>query len=910
MPEGAARERAVDHLYRGQSNDCYWHGLFGGIYISHMRLATFEHLIAAEDAADAGARLRDRPRARTSISTAGPEVLLAATVRSSSSRPRGCGHRLVGHPRAAARARRRCCAAGGRHTTRSCARLRSRPTNWRAARRDPAGAGNGRPDGTTTPSASIHDVVATKEPGLSERLHTDGYERRSALVHVLARTRHRRPSRPAKWPSWASARSRASSRSRRSRPIGSSCADVPTCRFAASRAPTRAARREDDRRRRRHDSTPCWRSTVGRAVGRRRSRRGSPSSRTTTLLGGGGNPAAWWELDGERGAHDAPAHGARDRAGSPRATTWIGRRLDDRGGSSGGRVDQSDRDGLQLRIRLRALVPGQRAAPRLADAARARGQPHVPSRPPRAAGHRSGAGRIGSRRRRPPGRATGAHDARPSSSSTLTSISRRASTRSRGGAPTDPTAAPFHDWTARVTAECYRPNAERGNLRHISFDLGPTLAAWLAGQDPRLSGLRSRPTAPSRTLRRRAAYAGRAMAQAFHHSILPLAPPRIAGPRSAGACANSRSASAGGPEDCGCPRRRSTYRRSGSSPTRASSTRSSHRGRRGSRPRDTTAVSRRPRRRALDRGHVLRRDAVGRRLVRARGDVGRRTPRARIASHRVWRHRSRTVRRRSSSWQPTASCTVTISRSGTCSCSGSSSARPTHPTAASTWWTSLAASLPGPTVDAPEGTRPRADELELPPRRVALGRGMPGRGRRPLEGTAPRRPRAPRGRHRRGDGRQPPTSPGRPDPSAARDAYVDVVSGATRAEASRPTCSGPRAGTDDRAAAHRAARGPALAAGDVRLAMAGSGTTPCESRRARCCARPRRAVRLVDGLAGARLERRLVEDLGSCAHRRAGSTGRRSTGGRSRRSVSHRRPEASRAAPAEGTVSPRLRAAG
>jgi alpha-amylase len=52
MPSGAARTAAMDHLHRGQSNDCYWHGLFGGIYISHMRLATYEHLIAAEDAAD------------------------------------------------------------------------------------------------------------------------------------------------------------------------------------------------------------------------------------------------------------------------------------------------------------------------------------------------------------------------------------------------------------------------------------------------------------------------------------------------------------------------------------------------------------------------------------------------------------------------------------------------------------------------------------------------------------------------------------------------------------------------------------------------------------------------------------------------------------------------------------------
>ena len=53
---GEARlARIADHLYQGQSNDCYWHGLFGGIYLSHMRLATLEHLIAAEDAADRAA---------------------------------------------------------------------------------------------------------------------------------------------------------------------------------------------------------------------------------------------------------------------------------------------------------------------------------------------------------------------------------------------------------------------------------------------------------------------------------------------------------------------------------------------------------------------------------------------------------------------------------------------------------------------------------------------------------------------------------------------------------------------------------------------------------------------------------------------------------------------------------------
>ncbi len=51
MPAGGERDRARLHLYRGQSNDCYWHGWFGGIYIVHMRMATLSELIAAEDLA-------------------------------------------------------------------------------------------------------------------------------------------------------------------------------------------------------------------------------------------------------------------------------------------------------------------------------------------------------------------------------------------------------------------------------------------------------------------------------------------------------------------------------------------------------------------------------------------------------------------------------------------------------------------------------------------------------------------------------------------------------------------------------------------------------------------------------------------------------------------------------------------
>ncbi len=81
-----------------------------------------------------------------------------------------------------------------------------------------------------------------------------------------------------------------------------------------------------------------------------------------------------------------------------------------------------------------------------------------------------------------------------------------------GTMPLDATAAPAHDWNERISADCYRPNAELGNLGAISWDLGPTLAGWLEHGDP-------------------VAYrgfvegdaGGRGMAQPFHHTILPLA---------------------------------------------------------------------------------------------------------------------------------------------------------------------------------------------------------------------------------------------------------------------------------------------------------------------------------------------------------------------------------------------------
>jgi len=52
MPQGEARAEALDELWQGQCNCPYWHGVFGGIYLFHIRAANFAHLIRAERMAD------------------------------------------------------------------------------------------------------------------------------------------------------------------------------------------------------------------------------------------------------------------------------------------------------------------------------------------------------------------------------------------------------------------------------------------------------------------------------------------------------------------------------------------------------------------------------------------------------------------------------------------------------------------------------------------------------------------------------------------------------------------------------------------------------------------------------------------------------------------------------------------
>jgi len=101
----------------------------------------------------------------------------------------------------------------------------------------------------------------------------------------------------------------------------------------------------------------------------------------------------------------------------------------------------------------------------------------------------------------------------------------------------EPSAAPLHDWNARIHAECYRANAfarihdAKGrieaivnNYARMSFNFGPTLARWIERHDPETHGRLRAADAEQR--RRLGQGHGGAVAQAYAHPIVPLLSPR------------------------------------------------------------------------------------------------------------------------------------------------------------------------------------------------------------------------------------------------------------------------------------------------------------------------------------------------------------------------------------------------
>jgi alpha-amylase/alpha-mannosidase (GH57 family) len=94
-------------------------------------------------------------------------------------------------------------------------------------------------------------------------------------------------------------------------------------------------------------------------------------------------------------------------------------------------------------------------------------------------------------------------------------------------------AYPHHDWNARITMECYAPNAASrildkdggiidivNNYSQISFNFGPTLLSWLERHSP---GVYEAILEADRMSMQRFSGHGSAIAQVYNHMIMPLA---------------------------------------------------------------------------------------------------------------------------------------------------------------------------------------------------------------------------------------------------------------------------------------------------------------------------------------------------------------------------------------------------
>jgi alpha-amylase len=176
---GADEEHGLKHLWKAQSNDTYWHGLFGGIYMGHVRSAIYHHLIKAETAAWRATRGAghwqsyefsdfDRDSREELLIEGDQQNLYLDPQRGGALFEWDLGRSM--HNLLCVMSRRE---EGYHHTLREHEQQR---------RRQRDGAEAGQAQETENP----HTVVRTREPDLDRSLVVDRHRRYSLVDHFLA----------------------------------------------------------------------------------------------------------------------------------------------------------------------------------------------------------------------------------------------------------------------------------------------------------------------------------------------------------------------------------------------------------------------------------------------------------------------------------------------------------------------------------------------------------------------------------------------------------------------------------------------------------------------------------------------------------------------------------------------------
>lgn len=159
--------KAREYLYAGQCNCAYWHGVFGGLYLPHLRSAIFENLIKAEKLLNGLAR-DDTETVVTDYDCDGLDEIIVTTNKFIS----------VIKP-----------STGGSMVELNCLESSFNPTDILNRRRE---GYHRKLSSAILPGAksednsdSIHDSVWAKEEGLENLLADDWYLRRCFIDHFL-----------------------------------------------------------------------------------------------------------------------------------------------------------------------------------------------------------------------------------------------------------------------------------------------------------------------------------------------------------------------------------------------------------------------------------------------------------------------------------------------------------------------------------------------------------------------------------------------------------------------------------------------------------------------------------------------------------------------------------------------------
>ncbi len=182
---GGAPELGTVDLWKAQANDTYWHGLFGGIYMGHVRSAIYHHLIKAENAVDQ-ARYGDSHWQRCEFTDfdrdSRDELIIESDQQNLYLDPQRGGTLFEWDMR---RSQHNLLCVMTRHEESYHETLRQYEIERRKRAQEAAAIDTVSAQADTGP-ASPHSAVRTKEDDLDHYLVVDRYRRSSLIDHFLA----------------------------------------------------------------------------------------------------------------------------------------------------------------------------------------------------------------------------------------------------------------------------------------------------------------------------------------------------------------------------------------------------------------------------------------------------------------------------------------------------------------------------------------------------------------------------------------------------------------------------------------------------------------------------------------------------------------------------------------------------